>query len=315
MTLVAGESSTESSLEEVGLHRPGLALAGYTSVYSSKQIQIIGHTEWNYLESVGSEERKRIFRNLSQFRAPMWVVTHNQKPHDELIEMCTHLNIPLFASSLYTFDFFFKAKNILERYFAPYTKIHGSLVDVYGIGMLYIGDSNVGKSECVLDLVERGHRLVADDAVQLMQLGDVLIGQADPLIAHCIEIRGVGVLDIRSMFGIHAVRKTKRVEVIVELKIKDENDNSSYDRTGLSDEKEDVMGIKIPRILIPVTPGKNLAVISEVVAMNILMKAAGEDSSKKFNERLLNKIKQKQSGKYPENFGEAFFDMGLSPYE
>lgn len=313
LSIHEGCSSTDSYIIEVGIHRPGLALTGYTSVYSSHQIQIIGHTEWNYLESIGPKARREAFEKLSMFRAPMWVVTHGQKPHEELADMCREKNIPLFSSPLYTFEFIFKTRSILEKYFAPYTKIHASLVDVYGIGMLYIGDSNVGKSECVLDLVERGHRLVADDAVEIMQVGNTLMGMADPLIEHCMEIRGIGIIDIRSMFGIHAVRKIKRIEVVVELQMwnQAEGCGCSTDRTGLSNETISIMGVQIPHIIIPVTPGKNLTVISEVIAMNTLMKSAGEDSSQAFNQRLLDKIQKKASGES----WDAFLDMDLTPYE
>lgn len=312
MTLHSGEDLCDALLCEVGLHRPGLALAGYTAVYSAHHIQIIGHTEWNFLESLGPEGREKAFSKFSEFRAPMWVVTHGQVPHKELIEMCEKNRIPLFSSSLYTFEFLFRAKNILEKCFAPYTKVHATLMDIYGIGMLYIGDSNVGKSECALDLVERGHRLVADDAVQLMQVGEAIIGQADPVVAHCMEIRGIGIIDVRSMFGIHAVRKLKKVEVIIELK---DSDTVGLDRTGLSEKTETIMGVPIPRITIPVSPGKNLAVISEVIAMNILMKASGENSSQEFDKRLQKKIQMKLAGASKENIWNDFFDMDLSPYE
>ncbi len=312
MAIHTGESSIDFCITEVGLHRPGLALAGYTDVYSSEQIQIIGHTEWNYLESIGPERRRAAFQKFMNFKAPMWVVTHGQKPHKELCEMCEALHIPLFSTPLYTFDFFFKTKEILEYWFAPYAKLHASLVDVYGIGMLYVGDSNVGKSECVLDLVERGHRLVADDVVQLVHIGNTLIGQADPLVGHCMEIRGIGVIDVRSMFGIHAVRKRKKVEVVVELRLW-EHGSSGCDRTGLAGEKENIMGVELPLITIPVSPGKNLTVISEVIAMNTLMKSAGEDSAKNFNERLIEKIRQKAERK--NSVLDSLEEMDLTPYE
>lgn len=308
LTIHTGETSTDSYIVEEGLHRPGLALAGFSDVYSSHQIQIVGHTEWNFLESLPPEKRKLAFQNLRKFHAPMWVVTHGQTPHSELIEMCEDLNVPLFSTPLLTHEFFLETNLILEKFFAPYTKIHGSLVDVNGVGILYIGDSNIGKSECVLSLVERGHRFVADDQVNLVQIGNSLIGMADPTLGHCMEIRGIGIIDIRSMFGIHAVRKSKKIEVIVELSKED----ARCDRTGLSNEFENIMGIKVPRIVIPVTPGKNLTVISEVIANNTLMKAAGEDTAKNFNDRLLNIIAQKRSGN---TLPDSFLDLELSPYE
>ena len=290
------DEDMESCIAESGLHRPGLAMAGYTKVYSSQQIQIVGHTEWNYLESVGPEARTKIFENLSVFRAPMWVVTHAQTPHDELKAMCNRLHIPLFSTTLHTFEFFKMAQRILEEFFAPHAIIHGSLVDVYGVGMLYVGDSNVGKSECVLDLVESGHRMVADDVVHISHVGKSIIGRPDPLIRHHMEIRGVGILDIRSMFGIHAIRKVKKIEMIVELQ--QWRQDISYERTGLNEMEENVMGVSIPKVVLPVAPGKNMTVISEVIAMNALMKMSGQNVAQEFNESLLQKIKAKAKGEF-----------------
>ncbi|MCF0216313.1 MAG: HPr(Ser) kinase/phosphatase [Fibrobacteraceae bacterium] len=294
LELHSPDGDLDCFIAESGIHRPGLAMAGYTKVYSSKQIQVIGHTEWNYLESLGPEARSKIFESLSVFRAPMWVVTHAQKPHRELQDMCTKLHIPLFSTTQHTFEFVKFAQRILEEYFAPHAIIHGSLVDVYGIGMLFIGDSNVGKSECVLDLVESGHRMIADDVVHISHVGNSIIGRPDPLIKHHMEIRGVGLIDIRSMFGIHAIRKVKKIETIVELQ--PWRSDVSYDRTGLNSTEEMLMGVQIPKIVIPVAPGKNLTVISEVIAMNTLMKMNGQNVAQNFNEELMKKIKAKAKG-------------------
>jgi HPr kinase/phosphorylase len=175
-------------------------------------------------------------------------------------------------------------------------------VDVYGIGMLFIGDSNVGKSECVLELVESGHRMVADDVVHISHVGNAIIGRPDPLIRHHMEIRGVGILDVRSMFGIHAIRKVKKIEVIVELQPWQRD--VRYERTGLNEQEEVVMGVHIPKIVLPVAPGKNLTVISEVIAMNSLMKMNGQDVARDFNEDLMKKIKAKAKGEYTDGLQE-----------
>jgi len=312
LELHSPETDLETDIAESGIHRPGLAMAGYTKVYSSQQIQVVGHTEWNYLESIGPDERKKIFDRLSVFHAPMWVVTHAQMPHQELREMCAKLHIPLFSTTLHTYEFNKVAQRILEEFFAPHAVIHGSLVDVYGVGMLFVGDSNVGKSECVLDLVESGHRMVADDVVHISHVGNIIIGRPDPLIRHHMEIRGVGIIDIRSMFGIHAIRKVKKIEVIVELQ--QWSRDVSYDRTGLNESEENVMGVPISKIVIPVAPGKNLTVISEVIAMNALMKLNGQNVAADFNESLMQKIKEKAKGKYSDDL----LDMNpqqWDPYE
>src|SRR5690554_4133945 len=281
-------------------------MVGFTEVYSYHQVQLIGHTEWNYLESLGAKRRREIFFGLDKFTSPLWMVTHGQKPHKELFEMCVRNKIPLFSTTLHTFEFSHLFQRILEEFFAPYSVIHASLVDVYGVGMLYIGESNEGKSECVLDLVERGHRLVADDVVHISHIGNSIIGRANPMVKHHMEIRGVGIIDIRSMFGIHAVRKTKKIEVIVELQQWDRH--TTYDRTGLSSSLEEIMGVKIPHILIPVLPGKNLTVISEVIAMNSLMKMDGMDTASSFNELLLRRIKEKAKGNKDVYMDDSIFN-------
>ena len=306
MSLHSPEEDLDTSIAESGIHRPGLAMAGYTKVYSSEQVQVVGHTEWNYLDSLGPEGRKKVFDALSVFKAPMWVVTHAQEPHAELRDMCHRLHIPLFSTTLHTYEFNKGAQRILEEYFAPHAVIHGSLVDVYGIGMLFVGDSNVGKSECVLDLVESGHRMVADDVVHISHVGNAIIGRPDPIVRHHMEIRGVGLLDIRSMFGIHAIRKVKKIEVIVELQPWQRD--ARYERTGLNELEETVMGVKIPKVVIPVAPGKNLTVISEVIAMNALMKMNGQNVAKDFNENLMQRIKTK--GKC----GEPSFEMDIDQW-
>lgn len=312
LALHTDEADLDTNIAESGIHRPGLAMAGYTKVYSSQQIQVVGHTEWNYLESLGPEGRKKVFDSLSVFKAPLWVVTHAQMPHAELKAMCASLHIPLFSTTLHTYEFNKIAQRILEEFFAPHAIIHGSLVDVYGIGMLFIGDSNVGKSECVLDLVESGHRMVADDVVHISHVGNAIIGRPDPLIRHHMEIRGVGILDIRSMFGIHAIRKVKKVEVIVELQ--PWQSSVRYERTGLNELEETVMGVNIPKIVLPVAPGKNLTVISEVIAMNALMKMDGKNVAKDFNEDLMQKIKAKAKGEYTDDLLEMDIEH-WSPYE
>jgi len=307
LSLHTPETSLSSFITESGIHRPGLAMSGYTAVYSAHQIQMVGSTEWSYLESVGADARQYIFLKLSEFKSPMWVLTHNLKPHKELLEMCKAQNIALVTTELSTVDFAKATQLILEEYFAPYSNVHASLVDVYGVGMLYLGDSNVGKSECVLDLVERGHRLVADDVVRISRIGNSIIGRSNSLIKHHMEIRGVGIIDVRSMFGIHAVRKTKKIEVLVELE--PWKQNVTYDRTGLASSIERIMGVNIPKVLIPVSPGKSLTVISEVIAMNTLMKMNGIDTANEFNNALLKAIENKATGKKQE---DAFEEDPLS---
>jgi len=197
----------------------------------------------------------------------------------------TAAGVTILRSRLKTFEFYRRITPFLEQAFAPTTSLHGSLADVYGVGLLFTGASGIGKSECVLDLVERGHRLVADDLVMVRRKGaDILLGTGHPLQRHFMEIRGVGLIDVRSIFGIRAVRQQKRIEVVVVLQAWHEG--MVAERTGLDMETTEILGVSIPKITVPLNPGKNLTVIAEVIAMNHLMRYAGEDPAQAFNERL-----------------------------
>ena len=294
LTLLTSFDTLESTITEPYINRPGLAMTGFTEVYSHQRVQLIGTTEWSYLESAGPDKRKEIFNRLKQHRSPLWIVTRGLKVHSELLDMCIELEIPLLSSQESTIKVIKSLGSILENWFAPYTSVHASLVDVYGVGLLYVGQSNIGKSECALDLVERGHRLVADDAVRLTLIGNSIIGKSNNVIDHHMEIRGVGIIDVKSMFGIHAVRKVKKIEMIVELQLW--KPDVSYDRTGLGNESVNIMGVSIPKVTIPITPGKNITVISEVIAMNTLMKLNGVDTAEEFNKKLISIIAAKKSG-------------------
>lgn len=274
----------QTEIRESTINRPGLALAGFTDVYTFQRIQVLGSTCWSFLESQSVERRREIFERLSRFPTPLWVLTHNLPPHEEMIEMCMTYKMPLVVTSQSTLGFMEKTSRILEEIFAPKARIHASLVDVYGVGMLYIGQSNIGKSECVLDLVERGHRMVADDGVDLVRLGNKLIGMSNHIVKHHMEVRGVGIIDIRSLFGIHAVSGAKKIDLVVELqKYKDGED---YQRTGLDDLTVEVMGLSLRKVIIPVSPGKNITVISEVVAMDALLRRNGVNAAVEHNNRL-----------------------------
>jgi HPr kinase/phosphorylase len=290
-TLKSPESSLVTEIIEANIHRPGLALAGFTGVYAFQRIQILGTTEWSFLESCGSEKRKAIFERVKDYRSPLWVLTHNAAPHDELLALAQAQNIPVITTARETVDFIREVQDILEDWFAPYCSVHASLVDVYGVGMLYVGESGVGKSECVLDLVERGHRLVADDIVHLIRKGHSIIGKGNKILGHHMEIRGIGIVDIGRLFGIRAIRNTKKVEVVVELQRW--RDGENYERTGLDPITTDVIGIPVSKVVIPISPGKNITVISEVIAMNMLLKMNGIDAAKLFNEKLIETMKNK----------------------
>ncbi|MCL1955730.1 MAG: HPr(Ser) kinase/phosphatase [Fibromonadales bacterium] len=286
---------TDSEITSVDLHRPGLALSGFFGDYANEHIQLLGHTEWNYLEYVGEASRSQIFAKLSRYKSPLWILTHGLEPHKELMDMCQKTNSPLVVTELPTINFARPLQRHLENYFARKLFLHGSMIDIYGVGVLFIGDSGVGKSECVMDLVERGHCLVGDDAIDLRRIGSFIFGTGKQGFSHYIEIRGIGIVDVRSMFGVKSVRAEKRLDIILELQKWDVAEQ--YNRTGLDTIMNKILGLDIPHVVIPVLPGKNIAVISEVVAMDHLLKKEGINSPKDINDFLLNKIKQKTESK------------------
>jgi HPr kinase/phosphorylase len=285
----------DSEITSVDLHRPGLALAGFFGDYASEHIQLLGHTEWNYLESVGDEQRKLIFSRLANYKSPLWILTHGLEPHKEFMDMCEMVGSPLVTTELPTIDFARPLQRSLENYFARRIFLHGSMIDIFGVGALFIGESGVGKSECVLDLVERGHCLVSDDAIDLRRIGDFIFGAGREGFNHYIEIRGIGITDVRSMFGVKSVRDEKRLDIVLELQ--KWNVSEQYNRTGLDTITNRILGMDIPHVVIPVLPGKNIAVISEVVAMDHLLKKEGLNSSKNINDFLLAQIRQKVESK------------------
>jgi len=285
LEILTSDIGLERRVLDSDLSSPGLALAGYTERFTSERIQVFGETEIAYLEGLAPEARRDRINGIFRFGVPAVFVTKALSVPDEVLEVAAECSIPILRSSLSTREFYRRIKPYLDAILAPRTNLHGSLADVYGVGLLFVGESGVGKSECVLDLVERGHRLVADDHVIVSRRGpDILLGQGHQLQAHHMEIRGLGIIDIRTLFGIHATRQQKRIEVIVRLERWDED--TAYTRTGLDSTEVDVLGIQVPQVTIPLNPGKNITVISEVVAMNHLLKYAGIDSAGAFNERL-----------------------------
>ena len=264
---------------------PGLVLAGYTGRFVPQRIQVLGETEVSYLRSLAPEERARILRTFLGYEIPCVMVTKGLDLPEGMDEAAKAAGVAILRSRLKTQEFYNRITPFLADAFAPTTSLHGSLADVYGVGLLFTGASGIGKSECVLDLVERGHRLVADDLVITKRKGaDILIGSGHPLQRHYMEIRGVGLIDVRSIFGIRAVRQQKRIEVVVVLQ--EWKQGMVVERTGLDTDSTTILGVEVPRITVPLNPGKNITVIAEVIAMNHLMRYSGQDPAQVFNERL-----------------------------
>jgi HPr kinase/phosphorylase len=285
LELVRGGEGVGREVDSPDISSPGLVLAGFTDRFPSGRLQVLGETEISYLASLDAAGRIESIERFYDFEIPAVFVTKGMTIPSELGEISEARSIPLIRSDLKTGEFFRRIKPFLEEEFAPTTTVHGSLAGVYGVGLLFVGSSGIGKSECVLDLVERGHRLVADDVVQIRRRGvDVLIGQALEQQQFHMEIRGIGIIDVRALFGIRSVRQQKRVEVVVQLE--PWSDAAAYDRTGLDVETTEILGVSIPKVIVPLNPGKNITVISEVVAMRHLLRYAGVHSAQLFQDNL-----------------------------
>lgn len=246
---------------------------------------VFGETEMTYLAAFPEADARSRLAALFALDVPAVFVTKGQQVSAHFLEEAASAGVPVLRCGVSTKEFYRRIKPFLELTLAPTTTLHGSLADVYGVGLLFVGDSGVGKSECVLDLVERGHRLVADDLVLASKQGnDVLIGRGHELQKHHMEIRGIGIIDVSALFGVRAIRQQKRIEVIVSLDTWDKH--RDYSRTGLEEEYEDILGVPVPKVTVPLNPGKNITVISEVVAMNHLLRVAGVNSAQVFDEKL-----------------------------
>ena len=290
---LTGETGLDRPLPDQEVAIPGLVLAGYTGRFVPDRLHVLGETEVNYLQSLDEESRQRALEGFMNYNLPCVFITKGQDAPPLLLDLARNRGIPILRTKLKTAEFFRRIKPILEDAFAPRTTLHGSLADVYGVGLLFTGRSGIGKSECVLDLVERGHRLVADDVVQVTRRGaDILIGRGHELAAHHMEIRGIGLIDVQALFGIRAVRQQKRIEVVVQLE--DWETARDADRTGLVRQETEILGVAVPRVIVALNPGKNITVISEVVAMMHLLRYSGVDVAAAFNERLIRRMKEQR---------------------
>ncbi len=288
MGILAAKSSIEKSfISSEDIHRPGLALSGFTSHFPSNRLQVLGSIEMAFLETFDPAARRLAVQNLARLKPPCFVITGDAEAPLELVEELDKAGIPLLVSRLTGDDFIPMVSDYLELRLAPEIHMHGTLVDVYGIGLMLVGSSGIGKSETALDLVERGHRLVADDLIKTRRRRTVVIGKGAeqrPAFQHHMEIRGLGIINLYSIFGVRAIRLQKRIELIVELKRWEKG--MVIDRLGLERDSMDILGVSIPRITIPVLPGRNLAMICEVIAMNHLVVLRGYHPMQLFDREL-----------------------------
>jgi HPr kinase/phosphorylase len=268
------------------VHRPGMALMGFMKNFLTGRLQVLGESEMAYLETLSLDVKLEAIMRLRELQPPAIIVTCGHVPPEQLVTVARQIGVPLFSTAVQTEEFIHSISLYLADEFAPRSEVHGSLVDVYGVGILITGRSGIGKSECALDLVERGHRLVADDIVEIRKVSDeVIIGRFREVLQHNIEIRGVGVIDVQAIFGIRSIRMQKRIELEINLQQWDED--RDYERTGLVVHQTEYLGISIPRLEIPIVPGKNLTVIAEVVALDFMMKIYGVDAAQDLNRRIM----------------------------
>lgn len=287
LEVLTGEKSLRRPITVSDIHRPGLELAGYFEYYPADRVQFLGRTELSFAESLPSGVLLERFRFLCKEETPCFCITRGFPVPSELFVAAEESRTPVLRTSLSTTQFISKLTYYLEEMLAPRTTIHGVLMDVYGVGVLLMGSSGIGKSETALELVKRGHRLVADDAVEIRQVHNRLIGNAPELIQHLLEIRGVGIINVMTLFGAGVVRTHKKISLAVRLEAWEEGKH--YERLGMDEEKIKILDIDIPIVTIPVRPGRNLAVIVEVAAMNHRLKVMGHNAAVQFAERL-NKV-------------------------
>jgi len=296
LTLQTTSAGLDKQINQKDLHRPGLALAGFLDLFTYDRIQVLGNTEIRYLNHLSPEARAEALFKAFKYDIPCVIVSNNNTIPPELINVAEVRGVAIFSTPLSTTELTHLISDYLDEAFAPSLTLHGSLVDVYGTGLLFTGRSGIGKSEVALDLVERGHRLVADDVVVITKIAEgVLIGKGSKLLEHLMEIRGVGIIDVSRIFGIGAIRAQKRVEM--EVQLVDWNSTEDYERLGLDDQTREILGVHIPRIVLPIFPGKNITVIAETIALNHHLKVYGfhpaRDFGRKLNEAILKKSQLK----------------------
>jgi HPr kinase/phosphorylase len=286
LELMGDSSGMERPIAEPTINRPGLALAGFFRYFAAKRIQVAGHAELSYLRSLQSAERTERIESLFKQRIPCLIVARGLPLPSGLLELATKSATPVFRTPLITMKFINSATIALEDEFAPVASEHGSMVDIMGIGVLIRGKSGIGKSECVLGLIERGYSLVSDDITRFRNLeGRELIGNSKELTRFHMEVRGIGIINVAAIFGAGSVRPEKQLDLVVTLK--DWHDVEEIDRLGLDRDTYDILGIPIPHVTIPVRTGRDLARLVEVAALDQKLKAMGHDTAREFNERLL----------------------------
>jgi HPr kinase/phosphorylase len=295
LKLVAGANGLKRIIREPTVNRPGLALAGHTRYFASRRIQVIGSAESTYLKSLQPAERELRYKDLLSYKIPCVVFCRDLHPDRLLLKAAEQANVPLFVCPLITMKFINLATLALEMMFAPRGTDMGSMVDILGVGVIIRGESGIGKSECVLALIERGYSLVSDDVTKVMLLdGREVVGTSSEVTRNHMEVRGIGIIDVAAMFGVKCIRVEKRVDLVVSLKWWSEVPD--VDRLGMEEDHVKILGIDIPHVVIPVRPGRDLARLVEVAAFQTKLKSMGHNPAKELNDRLIARMTGRAAG-------------------
>jgi len=285
LELISGEEGINRLITMTDISRPGLEMAGFFDYYPAERIQLLGKTELTFINQLNAGARMDRLERLCTDITPAIIITRDLEVPEELIEASEREAVPVLRSKLKTTRFSSRLTNYLESQLAPTTAVHGVLVDIYGVGVLITGKSGVGKSETALELVKRGHRLIADDCVEIRQEDDdTLVGTSPELIEHLLEIRGLGIINVMTLFGAGAVRSHKKISLVINLELWDQT--KQYDRLGLDEETMRIIDTSVTKLTVPVRPGRNLSVIIEVAAMNFRLKRMGVNAAEQFSNRL-----------------------------
>lgn len=285
LKLITGDDGLDRIIARPRVQKPGLAFAGYYEYIKPWRVQIIGESETKYLQSLPPRLREKRVRDVAALDVSCFVVTKGITPLDEFRHECEKRSVPLFSTTALSSTTIIRITYQLEETMAPRITMHSGLLDVYGIGVLLLGDSGIGKSECALDLIYRGHRLIADDMVVVRRHpNDVLLGYSNDLLRHHMELRGIGIIDIKDLFGVASTRDVKPIDMVVKLEKWVEG--TEYDRLGIVGEKYELLGVSKPYVRLPVASGRNLALLVEIAARNHLMKLQGYDSAREFTRRI-----------------------------
>lgn len=291
LDLVGETTKTEMDISVTDLNRPGMQFCGFYEYFAAERPQVIGKVEMTYLESLEPGARETVLKRYMDYNIPCIVTCWGMMPPRELLTLAKARDIPVFVSKNKTTKFSLQAIMYLNRVLAPHVTRHGVLVDVYGVGVLLTGESGVGKSEAALELVKRGHQLAADDVVDICRVADDrLIGESPEMVRHFMEIRGIGIIDIRAMYGVSSVILSKSIDMVIHMEKWDSN--KEYDRLGLTEETITILGVKVPYQIMPVRPGRNLAIIIEVAARNLSLKRMGYSAAHELDRRLNEMIAQ-----------------------